>query len=69
MAKKKKKIDTSRITKEQLLKMDKKAHRDAMISVGQRITPANKVHKTKKDYTRKPKHKKPPGNDDTDDVE
>ncbi len=60
MAKKKPKKAPTKITKEQLHKMDKAARRLAMISVGQKITPAGKVHKTDKDYTRKPKHKKPP---------
>ena len=40
--------------------MDKAARRKAMIDAGQRTTPANKVHKSKKDYTRKPRNPKPP---------
>lgn len=59
MAKKPKKPPT-KITKEQLHKMDKAARRKAMLDAGQRTTPANKVHKSKKDYTRKPRNPKPP---------
>ena len=59
---KKKKLSNKKvltITKEQLLKMDKTAHRNALKETGQLNIPKHKVHKNDKDYVRKPKHKKP----------
>ncbi len=59
MAKKNKKSPT-KITKEQLHKMDKAARRQAMLNAGIKTLPPNKVEKSAKAYTRKPKYKKPP---------
>jgi len=56
MAKRNKKAPT-KITKEQLHKMDKAARRAAMIAAGMKTVPPNKVHKSDKAYSRK---KKPP---------
>lgn len=47
-----------KISAETLRKMDKAAHRKALIEAGLYNRPAHKVHKGVKDYTRKPKHKK-----------
>jgi hypothetical protein len=47
-----------KINKETLRKMDKAAHRKALIEAGLYCRPAHKVHKGVKDYTRKVKHKK-----------
>ncbi len=58
MAKKKKNNKKLVITKEQLLKMDKTAHRNSLKEAGLLQINKNKVHKTDKDYTRNPKHKK-----------
>ena len=51
------KTNKMKITKEQILKMQKAAGRNADIELG---VPhfKHKVHKTAKDYTRKPKHRK-----------
>jgi hypothetical protein len=46
-----------KITKEQILKMDRKASRDFELENNLRAS-HHKVHKSKKTYTRKPKHKK-----------
>lgn len=46
------------ISKETVRKMDKAAHRKALIEAGFYNRPAHKVHKGVKDYTRKAKHKK-----------
>lgn len=46
------------ITKEQQRKMDKTAHRNALKEEGLLNIPKHKVHKSVKDYKRKPKHKK-----------
>ena len=46
------------ISKEVIRKMDKAAHRKALIEAGIYNLPAHKVHKGVKDYTRKVKHKK-----------
>ena len=53
-----KKMKPIRITAEVLRKMDKAAHRKALIEAGMYGRPAHKVHKNVKDYTRKTKHKK-----------
>lgn len=45
-----------KITKDDILKMSKAASRQAEIELGMR-RPTSKVHKSLKDYTRKPKHK------------
>jgi len=46
------------INQETLRKLDKAAHRAALIEAGLYGRPAHKVHKGAKDYTRKQKHKK-----------
>ncbi len=46
------------ITKEQQRKMDAKIRRDAQIEASHNNVATHKVHKSVKDYTRKPKHKK-----------
>lgn len=48
---------TFKITKEQILKMQSSASRKAEIESGIR-RPNTQVHKSLKDYNRKPKHKK-----------
>ena len=53
MAKKNKSL---KITKEQIHKMDRAARRNIEIEQGG-SQPPHKVHKSKKTYTRKPKHK------------
>ena len=53
-----KKMKPIKISAETLRKMDKAAHRKALIEAGLYGRPAHKVHKGAKDYTRKPKHKK-----------
>lgn len=45
------------ITKEQLLKANKKASREIEMDLLGKWTAKHKVHKSKKDYTRKEKHK------------
>ena len=47
-----------KITAETLRKIEKTAHRKALIDAGFYNRPAHKVHKGAKDYTRKEKHKK-----------
>jgi len=47
-----------KISSETLLKMEKIAHRKALVSAGLYSRPTHKVHKGVKDYTRKAKHKK-----------
>lgn len=49
-------IKIGTLTKEQLLKSDRKARREAELGNGWVGT--HKVHKSKKTYSRKPKHKK-----------
>lgn len=51
-----KKIKSLKITKEQIHKMDRAARRNIEIEQGG-SQPPHKVHKSKKTYTRKPKHK------------
>jgi len=46
------------ITKDDLHRMDKTAHRNALKEEGLLQIPTHKVHKSPKDYTRKPKHTK-----------
>lgn len=53
-----KKIKPITISAETLRKIEKTAHREALIGAGLYNLPAHKVHKCAKDYTRKPKHKK-----------
>jgi hypothetical protein len=43
------------ISKELIMKMERKASREIEISLG--FVPTHKVHKSKKTYTRKDKHK------------
>jgi hypothetical protein len=45
------------ITKEQLLKSDRRARREADLIDSNGWTGTHKVHKSKKNYTRKNKHK------------
>lgn len=56
MAKKKKvsKKGAMKITKNDFLKMERAVRRNN----GEKLSPGTKVHKSKKTYTRKPKHKK-----------
>lgn len=44
------------IEREKLLKQDMKVRREAQINAGIK-TPSNKTMKSKKEYTRKPKHR------------
>lgn len=53
-----KKMKPIKISAETLRKIEKTAHRKALIEAGFYNRPAHKVHKGVKDYTRKPKHKK-----------
>ena len=53
-----KKMKPIKISVETLRKMDKAAHRKALIEAGLYNRPTHKVHKGVKDYTRKLKHKK-----------
>jgi len=48
---------TIKITKEQLLKAEKAAHRAELIATGQYNMFKNQTFKDKKAYSRKPKHK------------
>ncbi len=52
-----KKMDKIVITKEELARIDKGAHRQALIDEGLYAIPIHKVHKNKKAYSRKKKHK------------
>lgn len=52
------------ISREQLVRLDKKIRRESMIKAGQRNTPPPKVHRSKKDYYRKIKHKNKNDNQD-----
>jgi len=45
------------LSKEDKIKIDKAAHREALIQVGLYSVPVHKVHKNKKKYNRKTKHK------------
>jgi hypothetical protein len=45
------------ITREQILKMDRKAQREQMIAQGARTKMASITHRSEKDYKRNPKHK------------
>lgn len=45
------------ISKETLRKIEKTAHREAIVEAGIYQRPSHKVHKSVKDYTRKAKHK------------
>jgi hypothetical protein len=47
----------TKITKEDLMKMNKSAHRKALIGAGLYNIHKNRTFKTKKDYSRKDKHK------------
>ena len=47
-----------KITKEQIIKSRKKASREKEVENSIGWTATHKVHKTAKDYTRKPKYKK-----------
>jgi len=47
----------TKITKEDLMDMQKSAHRKALIEAGLYNIHKNRTFKTKKDYTRKTKHK------------
>lgn len=47
-----------KITADTLRKIEKTAHRKALIEAGLYGRPTHKVHKGVKDYTRKTKHKK-----------
>jgi len=49
---------TIKISSETLRKIEKTAHRKALVSAGLYSRPTHKVHKGVKDYTRKAKHKK-----------
>lgn len=53
-----KKMKPIKISAETLRKIEKTAHREALIEAGLYNRPAHKVHKGAKDYTRKSKHKK-----------
>ena len=46
-----------KIDKVTLMKMEKTAHREAIVEAGMYNRPTHKVHKSVKDYTRKPKHR------------
>jgi hypothetical protein len=46
------------ITVETIRKMEKTAHRVALVEAGIYSRPTHKVHKSIKDYNRKPKYKK-----------
>jgi hypothetical protein len=46
------------ITKKQILNMERTARRNVDVELGI-SKPTNKVHKSAKQYTRKPKHKQP----------
>lgn len=59
MAKKPKKAPL-KISKKQILKMERAARRDAQLEAGIKIVP--RVHKSKKSYSRK--NQKPPENSD-----
>ena len=48
----------TKITKEDLMQMNKSAHRKALIEAGLYNIHKNRTFKTKKDYSRNPKHKK-----------
>jgi hypothetical protein len=48
--------NTLKITKEEILRMNKSASRDAELVFGLRIN-RHRIHKNKKRYTRKEKHK------------
>lgn len=47
-----------KIDAEAIRKMEKTAHRAALIEAGMYARPTHKVHKSVKDYNRKPKYKK-----------
>lgn len=49
---------TIKIDSETLRKMEKTAHRKALVAAGLYGRPTHKVHKGAKDYTRKTKHRK-----------
>lgn len=53
-----KKIKTIVIDTETIRKMEKSAHRKALIEAGLYGRPTHKIHKGVKDYTRKAKYKK-----------
>jgi len=53
-----KKMNPIKITADTLRKIEKTAHRKALIEAGLYGRPTHKVHKGVKDYTRKTKHKK-----------
>lgn len=53
-----KKMKPIKISAETLRKIEKTAHRTALVEAGFYNRPTHKVHKCVKDYTRKPKHKK-----------
>mgnify|MGYP001578199527 CR=1 FL=1 len=50
-----KKIKIGKITKKDILKMERKARREEDIDNRRNVT-HNRVHKSKKQYKRKPKH-------------
>ena len=47
-----------KIDADTIRKMDKTAHRNALVEAGLYNRPTHQVHKSVKDYVRKPKHKK-----------
>lgn len=49
-----------KITAQDLYKMERAVRR----SNGEKLSPGTKVHKSKKQYTRTPKHKKPPSKEE-----
>ncbi len=53
-----KKMKAIQIKAEDLRRIEKTAHRKALIDAGVYGRPGHKVHKSVKDYTRKVKHKK-----------
>jgi hypothetical protein len=53
-----KKMEKIVISVETLRKIEKTAHRVALIEAGLYAIPTHKVFKSDKSYTRKPKHKK-----------
>ena len=53
-----KKMEKIVISVETLRKIEKTAHRAALIEAGLYAIPTHKVFKSDKSYTRKPKHKK-----------
>jgi len=50
-------MHTLTITQEQLLRMETAARREELIELGLRTVPRNQVHRSKRAWRRRPKHR------------